>query len=348
MYVDDLLYFSSDPDVEAEFENRISKLYTIDYMGKLTHFLGIKFQWKQTDTTTSVHLSQQAFAENLLHDHGLDSDTTISKPTPFRSGVPVDSLLPDPKTQFDKHKIKKQLQSIVGSLLWLAQGTRSDLSTITSILAQHQSDPNPKHVAAAKYVLHYIKGTIDLGISFHSDRDIDIQSFIHFPIPKLKLHAYSDAYWGPQDQSVVTSQTNKDELELFITRSISGFLTVLHGPLHWCAKRQPKTARSTAEAEIYATDECVNHILHLSNIISDLDINNTLMTKSTPIFKKTSRNIRHIQIRDNATREAVHKKTVSMSHIPGKANPSDIFTKEQKDASHFIKLRDIILSKPFK
>ena len=241
----------------------------------------------------------------------------------------------------------------------MAQGTRPDLSAITSILAQYQSDPNPKHIAAAKYVLRYIKGTIDLGISFHSDRDIDLQSFIHFPIPKLKLHAYSDANWGPQDQSVVPTQVNKDDLELFITQSISGYLTVLHGPLHWSAKRQQITARSTAEAKIYATDECVKHILHLSNIITDLDLNTTRMPKTTPIFndnracvlwsqKKTSRNIRYIQIRDNATREAVHDKTVSVSHIPGKINPSDIFTKEQKDAGHFIKLRDIILSKPFK
>ena len=82
------------------------------------------------------------------------------------------------------------------------------------------------------------------------------------------------------------------------------------------------------------------------------------MAKSTPILNdnracvlwnqnKTSRNIRHIQIRENASREAVQNNTVTISHIPGKENPSDIFTKEQKDPNHFIKLRDIILSKPF-
>ena len=56
------------------------------------------------------------------------------------------SLTPNNKTPFNKHQIKKQLQSIVGWLLWLAQGTRPDLSVITSLLAQHQSDPNPKHI----------------------------------------------------------------------------------------------------------------------------------------------------------------------------------------------------------
>lgn len=157
---------------------------------------------------------------------------------------------------------------------------------------------------------------MDLGIAFHSDKDLDLQSFIHFPIPKLKIHAVTDANWGPQDQSVPPPQVNTNELELYLTRSISGHLTILHGPLHWSAKRQQITARSTAEAEIYATDECVKHILHLSNIVSDLGLTKQLLAKSTPIFNdnmacvqwannKTSRNIRHIQIRENATCESV-------------------------------------------
>ena len=110
MYVDGLLYFSADPEVEKEFENRISKLCTVDYIGKVSHFLGLKFQWKQTDNTTSFHLFQQAFAENLLRENGLDTPTSTITPTPFRSGLPVDSLIPNPKLSFDKQQIKTQLQ----------------------------------------------------------------------------------------------------------------------------------------------------------------------------------------------------------------------------------------------
>ena len=203
-----------------------------------------------------------------------------------------------------------------------------------------------------------MKGTVDLGTTFHSDKDLDIQSFVHFPIPKLKIHAVTDANWGPQDQSVPPPQVNINQLDLYIKRSISGYLTILHCPLHWSAKRQQITARSTAKAEIYATDECVKHILHLSNIVSDLGLTKQLISKFIPIFNdntacvqwannKPSRNIRHIQIRENATRESFQNKKVSVSHVGGKNTPADIFTKEQKDPSHFIKLSDIILSKPF-
>ena len=62
---------------------------------------------------------------------------------------------------------------------------------------------------------------------------------------------------------------------------------------------------------------------------------------------KTSRVIRHIQIRENASREAMQNKKVLITHIQGKHNPADILTKEQKDPSSFLTLRNIIMSPPF-
>ena len=61
---------------------------------------------------------------------------------------------------------------------------------------------------------------------------------------------------------------------------------------------------------------------------------------------KTRKSIRHIQIKENAVRESVQNKEIQVLHIGGKINPADIFTKEDKDASHFVMLRDIILSPP--
>ena len=256
--------------------------------------------------------------------------------------------------QNERDKLKQQLQSYVGSLLWLSQATRPDLSVITSILAKHQNNPSPGHIAAAKYVIKYLKSTKSMGIAFHSDGKLNIQSFIHFSIPKTRIFAMTDANWGSQDQSVPNPQEPPTEIDLYKTRSISGYLINLMGPLHWSANRQHITARSTAEADIYATDECVKSILQLSHIIKDLDLHHELLDKSLPIFNDnnacvqwnkntTTRSIRHIQIRDNASREAVHIKKITITHVGGKDNPADIFTKEQKDTDHFLKLRDIVL-----
>ena len=40
----------------------------------------------------------------------------------------------------------------------------------------------------------------------------------------------------------------------------------LLGPLHWLSKRQGVTATSSAEAEIYAMNECVEFLLKLVQI----------------------------------------------------------------------------------
>ena len=315
--MDDIIYFSASDKVEKEFETRLNSKVTTDFMGKVTHCLGLKFQWNETPTRLSVHISQEAFADRIIHDSGLDNTTSNTKISPFRSGHPVDSVKHIDMPQNERDKLKQQLQSYVGSLLWLSQATRPDLSVITSILAKHQNNPSPGHIAAAKYVIKYLKSTKSMGIAFHSDGKLNIQSFIHFSIPKTRIFAMTDANWGSQDQSVPNPQEPPTEIDLYKTRSISGYLINLMGPLHWSANRQHITARSTAEADIYATDECVKSILQLSHIIKDLDLHHELLDKSLPIFNDnnacvqwnkntTTRSIRHIQIRDNASREGVH------------------------------------------
>ena len=139
---------------------------------------------------------------------------------------------------------------------------------------------------------------------------------------------------------------------------MSGHLLSLHGPLHWSSKRQTVTARSSAEAKIYATDECVKDVLFLRHIITDLGLERELLNTTTDILNnnmacvlwsknRTSRAIRHIQIRENAVRESVQDKTVKISHVNRKDNLSGIFTKEDKDTTHYKRLRDCILSLPF-
>ena len=357
IYVDDFIYFSTDPDVEKAFQEKLLSKTETDFMGKVSHFLGIRFQWRQTQDRLSVHLSQEAFADTLIKSAGLAHDSATTKPSPFRSGLPVDSIPHIPLPPDEVQNIKHQLQSYVGSLNWLAQATRPDLAVITNLLAQEQNNPSPGHITAAKHAIKYLKGTKSLGIAFHSDSNLDIQSFIHFPIPHNEIVALTDANWGPQDQSIPNPQEPPPPVDLHITRSISGHLILLKGPLHWKAKRRSITARSTAESEIYATDNCVKEILNLSHIIKDLNLHKQLMSDTTPIYNgnmaciqwsknKTTRNIRHIQIRENATREAVKNKQVAIHHIGGKDNPADIFTKEQKDTSLFLKLRNIILPPP--
>ena len=139
---------------------------------------------------------------------------------------------------------------------------------------------------------------------------------------------------------------------------MSGFVIIFNGPIHWVSRRQKVTARSSAEAEIYATDECVKELLRLKHLFDDMETTDIFMPGS-PVNvyndnnacvcwskSKTTKGLRHITIRENAIRESVDNSFVKILHIEGKTNLADMFTKEMKDTTHFLNLRNIIVTSP--
>ena len=57
-------------------------------------------------------------------------------------------------------------RSMTSSVLHLAVWTRPDIAWITNKLCQFNSDPSELHMSAAKHLLRYIQGTIDLSITY--------------------------------------------------------------------------------------------------------------------------------------------------------------------------------------
>ncbi|MFN9979303.1 MAG: hypothetical protein ACK53Y_05295, partial [bacterium] len=45
IYVDDIIYFSASDSVEKVFEEKLSSIGTVDFMGQVTLFLGTEFSW---------------------------------------------------------------------------------------------------------------------------------------------------------------------------------------------------------------------------------------------------------------------------------------------------------------
>ena len=234
------------------------------------------------------------------------------------------------------------------SLQWLSHCTRPDIATATSILSQYQKSPSHGHLQSTRHIVKYLKVTSSLGISFNSSNDNIVQSFLQFSQHgKRTLAGISDVYWGAQDQS--TSYTPDSDLDLHKSRSISGHIITLHGPVHWSSNR------SSAESEIYATDECCKDILYLSQLIHYLNLQSDLLNKTIHIYNdsmscvqwtknRTTRSIHHIQLHKKAVGEAVQNGLISVHHVPGTSNPSDMLTKEDRDSSHHITLRDCVVS----
>jgi len=59
--------------------------------------------------------------------------------------------------------------SAVGSLMHAMVCTRSNLSQAVSMISRYMHDLGKGHWEAVKWVLRYIKGTIDVGVVFERD-----------------------------------------------------------------------------------------------------------------------------------------------------------------------------------
>ena len=74
-------------------------------------------------------MNQENDALELIKKAQLDNPATASKPTPYRSGHPIDSILNIDMPINEQQHLNKILQKYVGSLNWLSCQTRPDLAS---------------------------------------------------------------------------------------------------------------------------------------------------------------------------------------------------------------------------
>ncbi len=192
----------------------------------------------------SVPLSQVAFAQNLVECYWQQHININPRSTPYRSGLPIDSLaaysgdIEDPTFLC----LQAQFQSLVGSLNWLAANTRPDLAPVTSFLAAYNHHPTPRHMDTALYAVKYLRNTTEYGIAFHSASNTTATAFVHFPFhhdieaysdalpptaaEHCQLTGYSDACWGSQ---LGSSALVGSEIDMFKLRSMSGYIVLRAG-----------------------------------------------------------------------------------------------------------------------
>ena len=367
IYVDDFVFYSTDPAQEQLFMDALKTRVVVDFMGPVDWFLGTAFTWKRhEDGNLSVFLSQSAFIDFTAHRFAIDRCKPVPHMTPYRSGIPIASIPGPPKGDPDQKRRTKVYQSIVGCINWVATCTRPDISPCLTFLASYNQNPSHGHYQAALHALKYLYSTAEYGISYHSDASNTIQAFNHFPAHHDKeaytdatppspgdvqrLTSFSDACWGGQFGNAVPDGT---PLELFKFRSISGFVICRSGgPISWKSIRQNRTSLSSCEAEIVATSECMTELEHIRNRALDLHMpdahgcitvyndNDACVQWSSSV---TNKGTKHMNLKENYVREAHQLGLATVKHIPGVINASDLFTKELRDAAHFRRCRDSMM-----
>ena len=93
LYVEDFVFYSSDPTQDALFKTLLQEHIQVDFMGDVDYFVGTEFTWLQhKDGKISVHLCQLSFTEFTAHRFLVHITNKVPNMTPYSSGFPVNSI----------------------------------------------------------------------------------------------------------------------------------------------------------------------------------------------------------------------------------------------------------------
>ncbi|GJR86086.1 retrovirus-related pol polyprotein from transposon TNT 1-94 [Tanacetum coccineum] len=155
IYVDDIIFGSTNPKLSKMFEKLMHNKFEMYMMGELKFFLGIKIH----QSPQGIFINQAKYAQEILKKHGMTSCDSIGTPMATKhldvdlSGTPVDHT---------------KYLSMVRALMYL---------TTTCYYARYQAKPTEKHLTAVKQIFQYLKNTINMGLWYPKDTGFKLTDF---------------------------------------------------------------------------------------------------------------------------------------------------------------------------
>ena len=309
VWVDDFLSIATSNLLNDLAEQKLKVHFGVKSLGQPNLLLGMKIS--QSDHL--ITLSQTHYIDMLLEKFKLTDANPVS--TPMDPGTKfegkAEELEDGGEGEMDE-RISYGYPTLIGSLMYLAIGTRPDIAFTVNKLAQFTSNPKKMHWTAAKRVFRYLKYTRHHTLTYGGDDDI-----LH-----TDLNIFCDADWA-------TDTSDR--------KSISGYvITVAGGAVSWSSKKQATVALSTAEAEYVAATHIAKQVLWQRSLFTELDFD--LPTTST-IFTNNQAAIlishhpehhsraKHIDIAYHFLRDLITNGTLNTIYVSSRENLADIFTK---------------------
>lgn len=298
LYVDDGLVAAQDVNDLELFLSELRNQFSIT-VASASCFIGLIIK---QDDDGSVFINQAHYVRRLLEKFNLADCNAVATPL-------------DKAHMYDDDREDAMLsdsvpyREAVGSLLYLATGTRPDISFAVSVVSQVLDKPTKRHWEMVKRILRYLKGTAELGIVYRNGLDPGV------------LTAYSDADYAGDTKT---------------RRSTSGFCCkYMGGPVSWSSRRQKSVALSTTEAEYIAASEAAKDVVWLTRLFNEIStltavpvllIDNMSAVKlvQNPVFHRKSK---HIDVRYHFVREKHEEGRLMVSHICGEDQLADVLTK---------------------
>ncbi|KAJ9539063.1 hypothetical protein OSB04_031796 [Centaurea solstitialis] len=306
IYVDDIIFASTKPEMCQEFENTMKSQFKMSMMGELTFFLGLQVRQRPD----GIFINQAKYVQDLLKrfDFGGSNSAATPMPRNFQlnadtSGKPVD---------------QKTYRAIIGSLLYLT-ASRPDIVFSTGVCARFQCDPHDSHLSAVKRILRYLKGTPDFGLWYPKDSGFELIAYTDSDHAGCKLNRKSTSG---------ACQFLGDKL------------------VSWSSRKQNCVSLSTAEAEYVAAACCCSQVLWMKTQLADFgytmqripiyyDSKSAIQITANPVQHSRTK---HIDIRYRFIKDHVEKGNVELYFVESDYQLADLFTKPFDEKRHFFLL----------
>lgn len=302
LYVDDIAIASSDDKFVNNLKEKLAKNFTVKDLGKMEKFLSVRV----VQDEEYVSIDQEQLISETLKKYGMVDSNSISTPgevvnnTADDDGVPLEPIYP--------------LRALIGSLNYIANVTRPDISFVVNRLARILENPRYKDWFAAKRVLRYLKATMNFKIKYNQCENIN-------------LALYSDAdYAGGDDK-----------------KSTSGFVALVNNaPITWYSRKQSVVALSTLESEYIGLATATQDSIFLKQLFDfigiqvglKIQVDNRSCVKFAENERGLRKNARHIAVKFYYVKDLVENKLLKLEYIESGKNSADICTKSLQRVQH--------------
>ena len=323
IYVDDIIIIGTDTAIENTM-NALKAEFKVKDLGDLKYCLGLEI----SNTKRTIKVNQKGYIKKLLERHRMrDASKFCKTPMVVRSLTPESDVFGPRMKDEDKLGDGYPYREIIGALLYLANGSRPDISFAVSVLARYTSEPTIRHWRGIKQIFRYLAGTIDLSLTYIKGNNS--------PITLTGLSGFADAGY--------LSDPHK-------AKSQSGYVFNFAGAaISWRSTKQTLTATSTNHSELIAlyeaSKECVwlrrmmqfvRTSLQLGEGLPPIDIyedNRACVYQVQDGYIKSDRT-KHIDPKFFFMHE-LHGKELNIKAISSEFNAADLFTKSLGSNLHW-------------
>jgi len=303
VYVDDLLFASTEQHDNDSIYTKLSQEFTLVRMGKPRFILGCEIQY----VDTGFIMKQSQYIRNLCKAYQVENSKCPKTPIEANLDLHLDKT---------KEIVNAPFGSLLGGLLYIACCTRPDIATAVSVLGQVCANPTSSHWKYLKRILKYLQGTIDHGLLFEYGNHENVIG-------------YCDANWGG---CMKTSRSRSGVV-----------CTYNRTPVYWRSRKQSCVSLSSCEAEYYSISCGAKEILETNKLIFELEngqrYEDTSQMKAVMIYEDNQScikslqndivppNLRHIRIRYHWIKEKIQSGDIKIAYVDTKNQLADCFSK---------------------